>query len=215
MNNQCNNTLFTCFSSNASIVEKEITIPSCEIFVTKEITLNCCPICNHRRRCQKTKSYSKHSKKDTTSSSTSNLNCTSTNQSTSSDEVQTNQAEREVTIEPCTPFLEETIPVEVADSKILQIKLNLMNVCPNKPLLIGVLLCNNDTPYALKTKKVCKIVPCCNCRRHSCCHSHTCCHSHSCCCCKDEHTSTCFEFLLANSCPQSNVTIKIITEYVC
>lgn len=204
MNNQCNNTLCTCFSSNASTVTKEIAIPACEVFITNEFTINCCPIYNPHRNFPKINPYFGHVKRNTPFCPMSNLGCTNTNQSESSDDVHMNENEHNVTIEPCTPFLEEIIPLEVTDGKLLQIKLNLLHVCPNRPLLIGVLICNNDTPHALKIKKLCNKIPCC----HSC-------KRRPCQCCNNICSSTCFEFLLANSYLQGNVSLKIITEYLC
>lgn len=203
MINPCNNTLCTCFSSNASTVVKEILIPDCEIFVTNECTINCCPIYNSHRRFPKINPYYRRVKRNTAFSPMSNLGHINTKQSDSLDNVQTNQNEHNVTIEPCTPYQEESIPLEIADGKLLQVKLNLIHVCPKRHLLVGVLLCINDTPHTLKIKKVCKKSPC----RHSC-------KRHCCQCCKI-CTTACFDFLLENCSMESKITLKIITEYLC
>lgn len=208
MNNLCNAELCTFFSSNATTILKDIVIPECEFFVNDEIDINCCPICKCNRR------HCRHVTRNSPNCTSNNCRCENTEQPISSHDFQSGTNEHSIAIDPCTPFLEETIPLEVNDGKLLQIQLHLMNICPNRPLAIGILLCCNEQPYALKVKKVCKRIPCCkSCKHHSCCCC-KCCNNHSC-NCNTLCTSTCFEFLLTCCPPHNKVTLKIITEYLC
>ena len=180
---------FSCnpFRSRTSMIQKVIEIDPCKNIIDTEFTIDFCPRCNSNKCLNPN-----HSSANCNRPIFNNPPC----------ENNSLDCEKDIKIQPCTPYIQRTIQANACDGKLLQIRLNLLHIRINRKLSIGILLCSNDTPYAFKMQKVC-IHP-----------SYTCCKSHrrNCrCVC----TNVNFDFLISDTLNQDQLSLKIITQYLC
>lgn len=185
----CFRNFFACnpFCSRTSIVQKIIEIDPCQNILDTEFTLDFCPRCNYRNRQNSNYQLMNH--------------CNAANRQHNSHN-NCNVSEKEFTIKPCTPYVEEPIELNVENGKLLHIKINLLHVRFNWRLKIGVLLCQNNTPYAFKLQQICLRPTYCYCRKHRRCMKCAC-------------TAVDFDFLIADEIDQNLLQLKIITQYGC
>ena len=111
-------------------------------------------------------------------------------------------ATKYVDFDPCTTFAKENMQISLCNSgKLLNVSICLTDICPDRCIIVGVLVCYKDKPYALETQQViltstsCK---CCNC----------------CCCCRDILVDG-FAFIFPFEICRHEVTIKVVAHYIC
>lgn len=116
-----------------------------------------------------------------------------------------------VDFDPCTPVVEEKMQVSLCNKgKLLTVSICLRNVCLDSYIAIGVLICHNNKPYALKTKEVytgesCN--PCCDCCCNCCCNCYY--------CCSNSLLVEGFEFIFPFESFKKKVAIKVVAHYIC
>lgn len=116
-------------------------------------------------------------------------------------------ATKYVDFDPCISFTKENMQVSLCNSgRLLDISICLTDVCPDKCIVVGVLICYNNKPYALQTREVILDSTCC--RRCCCC-------DHCCCCCLRDILVEGFEFIFPFQVCQQEVTIKVVAHYIC
>ncbi len=109
-----------------------------------------------------------------------------------------------VDFDPCTTFVKEKMQVSLCNNgKLLDVSICLTDVCPDKCIIVGVLVYYRNKPYALETQEVVLSSACCNCS--NCC---------NCCCCRDLLVKG-FEFIFPFEVCSHEVTIKIVAHYIC
>lgn len=111
---------------------------------------------------------------------------------------------KSINFEPCDFVVEENIQTSILDNgRLLKVSLCLMDICPKKSLMVGVLIYLNSRPYALKIKEI-------NRRNNPICNS---CSYDDCCgcsfCCKED-----FEFLFLSDICEEELTFKVISHYI-
>ncbi len=90
------------------------------------------------------------------------------------------------------------MPVKLFDDgRLLSIDVHLKNVCPNQNLILGVLICYKNSPYAIQTQKV-------HTKKTSKCHGA---------CLKDLPIKN-FEFIFPFKICLQDISIKIIAHYL-
>lgn len=169
------------YLSRTSTIHKIIDIDPCEDIINKEFTIDFCPRCKFKN-CQCT--------------SPSTNDCSAIHVTA---DCNTHNTEKDVNISPCTQYTEETIHSKVESGKLIHIKLNLLHVQLNKKLIVGVLLYNNNNPYAIKIQQVCidpNLFRRKNRRRIRC-----------------TDTTEIFDFILSDCINQNQLNLKIITQY--
>lgn len=108
-----------------------------------------------------------------------------------------------IKFDPCNFAMNQDLEVSLSDSgKLLTISICLRNVCPDKDLIVGVLIYYNGKPYALETKEI-NTADFCQC---SCC----------CCCCRglEDICIDGFEFIFPPNICQQKVAVKAIVHYI-
>lgn len=109
-----------------------------------------------------------------------------------------------VDFDPCTSVVQENMAVSLCNSgRLLSVSICLKNVCPDRSIMVGVLVCYNNRPYALKTKEV-STQP-----------SYQCCPGHCCCCCCNNILVEGFEFIFPFEACRQKLTIKVVAHYIC
>lgn len=114
-------------------------------------------------------------------------------------------ATKYVEFEPCTTFTKENMNISLCNSgRLLSVSVCLKDVCPDKCIMVGVLICYKNRPYALETQEVMLGSTCC--RGCSCC----------CCpCCPRDILVEGFDFVFPSEICAKAVTIKVVAHYVC
>ena len=128
-----------------------------------------------------------------------------------------------VDFDPCTSAIKEDMQVSLCNNgKLLCVSICLKNVCPDRCIMLGVLICHNNQPYALRTREVCteKYYKSGCCHRDSCCScddSYSCDGSCSCdyCYCLNDILVDDFEFVFPFETCKQNITLKIVAHYIC
>lgn len=110
-----------------------------------------------------------------------------------------------VDFDPCTSVVQENMNVSLCNSgRLLNVSICLQSVCPDRCMVVGVLICYNNRPYALKTKEICterSCKCCCNCYCN-------------CCCCSNILVEG-FEFIFPFEACRQKITIKVVAHYIC
>lgn len=105
---------------------------------------------------------------------------------------------KSISIESCTSIATETMPVKLFNGgRLISIDVHLKNVCPNQNLILGVLICYKNSPYAIQTQKI-------HTEKISRCH---------CTCLKDLSAKN-FEFIFPFEICLKDISIKIIAHYL-
>ena len=98
-----------------------------------------------------------------------------------------------VDFDPCTSFAKENLQVSLCNSgKLLDVAICLKDVCPDKCIIVGVLVYHKGKPYALETQEVML---------------------DSTCCCRDISVQG-FEFIFPFEVCRHEVTIKVVAHYI-
>lgn len=100
-----------------------------------------------------------------------------------------------ITFDSCAPYVEKGIQGQIDDGRLLQLIVNLTHFCPNRTVLVGVILTSDEKPFAIKTKTL-----------------HITHHRNA---DKTTLTSTCFEFLLPEEVLCTRIKAKFMIEFVC
>ncbi|WP_051623580.1 hypothetical protein [Clostridium hydrogeniformans] len=104
---------------------------------------------------------------------------------------------KEINFPPCKMIKNEFLDVQPScDGRLLIIKVNLKNICPNKKIAVGVLIYKDNRVYAFRAKKI----DTGNCSQ---------------CICKNFNAGEfCFVFTEDNLCEYRKIKIKVIVHYI-
>lgn len=107
-----------------------------------------------------------------------------------------------IEFEACTTYAKENMDISLSSSgKLLSVSICLRDVCPNMPIMVGVLVCYNNKPYALETKELCLDQYSC---KPGCC---------SCSCLRNLWVEG-FDFVFPVDVCRQKVMIKVVSHYI-
>lgn len=108
---------------------------------------------------------------------------------------------KHINFDTCTTVVKENMKIKLLDNgKLLDVSICLKNVCSDRHIMVGVLICYDNNPYALKTREV---------------YTGKCCKCCSCCCCLKDIELDGFEFVFPPQVCTEEIIVKVISHYTC